>query len=101
MLDITSAIVIGSGLITCMAIGVYTLCEITWHVITPKCLALRCVTLYLCIGLLLGYAMKLALPAISWLGFLYYALIWPAFVSAGTFHTPAPPIPDWCFYFKD
>lgn len=100
MLDFPAVLAISGGLVVCAAVGIYTLLEMSWRVITNKCLVYRILSLYAGIGLLLGYAMKLALPAISWLGVFYYALIWPAFVSAGTFHTPAPPIPDWVFHFS-
>jgi hypothetical protein len=56
---------------------------------------------YVAIGVALGLALHVIMPAASFLGCTYYAAIWPAFISAGTFHTPSPPIPFWCFTFKD
>lgn len=57
---------------------------------------------YLVIGYALGSFMKFyGVPAMNFWGVSWYALTWPAWISSGTFHTPAPPIPDWCFTFKD
>jgi hypothetical protein len=51
-------------------------------------------------GLFVSSCLAYAVPATNIYGRLYLAAIWPAMVSAGTLHTPTPPIPDWCFTFK-
>ena len=55
---------------------------------------------YLGIGAALSTFLGYACPAVSVAGHIYYALAWPAFVAAGGFHAPQPPIPAWCFNFK-
>jgi hypothetical protein len=57
-------------------------------------------TFYLVCGLTVSSLLAYALPATSISGRLYLIVIWPAMVSAGSFHTPTPPIPAWCFSFS-
>lgn len=99
MLTVVGVAVVGCGLVACVGVGICTLLDATFRKINIEVFFKRVLSIYLIIGILLGSAMKLALPSISVLGVFYYALIWPVFVSAGTFHTPAPPIPAWCFHF--
>jgi low temperature requirement protein LtrA len=58
-------------------------------------------TLYLIGGLIVSSCLAYAVPATSLAGRAYLTLIWPAMVGHANFHTPQPPIPAWCFDFKN
>jgi hypothetical protein len=58
------------------------------------------IALYAGFGLSAGFYLKAHMPAMNVRGALWYAAVWPGFVAAGTFDTPSPPIPEWCFSFK-
>lgn len=68
---------------------------------TARTVILTAVVMYGVVGGFLGAAMKSAMPAMNYAGAAYYAATWPAFISAGTFHTPDPFVPHWAFTFKD
>lgn len=65
-----------------------------------KRVALTLIAAYAAVGLFLGEVMARVIPAMNQRGALYYAATWPAWVSAGSLYTPAPPIPSWCFTFE-
>ncbi len=54
---------------------------------------------YLGIGAFVASVLAYVVPATNIFGWCYLVLIWPAMVGNGTFHTPAPYIPNWCFSF--
>lgn len=57
--------------------------------------------LYFIIGLVMGSVMAYVIPAMNWMGVLYYATFWPMFVLQGTFGIPINwPIPTWAFSFS-
>ncbi len=56
---------------------------------------------YSIIGLVLGSFIGYVMPAMNWMGVLYYAMFWPMFVLQGTFGIPFNwPIPEWAFSFS-
>jgi hypothetical protein len=55
---------------------------------------------YALVGTFLGFGMASVIPAMNGMGVAYYAMTWPLWISAGTYGTPAPPIPNWCFTFR-
>lgn len=66
-----------------------------------KNVAKICFAVYFLIGVVLGSLMAYAIPAMNWLGVLYYATFWPMFVIQGVFGVPINwPIPEWAFTFN-
>jgi hypothetical protein len=55
---------------------------------------------YLFCGINIGMALRYALPATSYAGVAYIAVIWPAWVMQ-TQTGWSPPVPRWCFNYGD
>lgn len=58
--------------------------------------------IYLIPGIIIASCLAWAVPATSFLGWLYLIVIWPWWLAHGyIIGVPMPPVPSWCFHFAN